>query len=111
MPLVILSLFNYEHTFLSCDAIWQMKDNINVFAASKFFITSTYDTFQPYKIDIVVDSLLNSQLIHKWCTDYIWNPLIWLKSVQENEMIHFNTRTLIIVTLNVVKTITQLHNL
>jgi len=42
-----------------------MKDNINVFAASKFFITVIYDMFQPHKINIIVDSLLNSHLIHK----------------------------------------------
>lgn len=111
MPLVILSLFHYEHTLLSCEAIWQMKDNINVFAASKFFITVIYDMFQPHKINIIVDSLLNSHLIHKWCVDYIWNPLILLQSVQETKMVHFHTRTLIIVIDNVVKTITQLCNL
>ena len=97
MPLVILSLFHYEHTLLSCEAIWWMKDSINVFAASKFFITLTYDTFRPYKINIIANSLLNSHLIHKWCTDYSWNPLILLKSVQETKMIHFHTRTLLSV--------------
>jgi hypothetical protein len=30
--------------------------------------------------------------------------------VQETKMIHFHTRTLIVANVNVVKTITQLHN-
>ena len=90
MPLVILSLFHYEHTFLSCESIWQIKDNINVFAASIFFIALTYDTFQPYKIDSVVDSLLNSHLIHTWCTDYIWKvckELKWYIFIPEHQLL------------------------